>query len=88
MKDGLTRIFILFALLFAHLLSKSIGDKREHKEIVRNQEVIIDLLQERQVMDSITAEHVENCLWLGKDHVEVGYDGYLRTTYINGYASK
>jgi hypothetical protein len=61
---------------------------KEHKEIVRNQEVIIDLLQERQVMDSITTEHVGNCLWLGKDHVEVGYDGYLRTTYIDGYASK
>jgi len=53
--------------------------------IIYNQHELMEVIGKRNYLDSITYDHLKDCSYIDKESVEVGYNGYLKSVYINGY---
>lgn len=59
-----------------------------HKEQMQKMEEIKKGIQKRNHLDSLYWEHLENCAFIHKDSIGVGYQGYLYDKYYRKYVKK
>jgi len=59
-----------------------------HKEQMQEIQELKILIQERAVKDTLYWEHLENCAFIHKDSIGVGYQGYLYDKYHRKYIKK
>ena len=65
------------AIIALHYLQ--VHDRELKHEIIKQQnEQIIELLQKRTHLDTLYWNHLEQCSFIHKDKVIIGFDGYLK----------
>jgi hypothetical protein len=65
-----------------------VNDDYYHKKQMQATEELKIKVGERTHLDSLYWEHLENCSFIHKDSVGVGYQGYLYDKYHRKYVKK
>ena len=64
---------------------KEYRDEQRHNQQMAEIYRLEMIIGKRIYLDSIYALHIKDCSMLRREDIVVGYDGYLRTTYVNGH---
>jgi hypothetical protein len=72
MKEVILLILIIFWIGVV-----IIQDELNHEEQMQKLEEIQQSIEQRNHLDSLYWEHLENCSFIHKDQISVGYQGYL-----------
>ena len=75
-------IFGVIGLLLAFIGGIIISNQNT---IMYNQKKLFESVSERNHLDSLYWNHLEECSFLSRDDVRVGYNNYLQVTYKDGY---
>jgi hypothetical protein len=79
---------ILFSILVITLLSFCIviiQNIIQHNDQMKEIQELKILIQERAVKDTLYWNHLENCAFIQKDSIGVGYQSYLYSKYHRKY---
>lgn len=70
-----TVLLTVFALIFVQFT------REIHEEQMQKLEEIQQSIEQRNHLDSLYWNHLENCAFINREEVKVGYQGYLYSTY-------
>ena len=75
-------ILVVMLLLFGVLVVQNTIQHNDQMKEIRELKILI---QERAVKDTLYWKHLENCAFIQKDSIGVGYQSYLYSKYHRKY---
>lgn len=76
---------LMFFLIIAWISIVIVQDELNHEEQMQKLEEIQMSIERRNHLDSLYWGHLENCAFIRKDSIGVGYQGYLYDKYSRVY---
>lgn len=88
MELNTKHFWILYILICWFGIYSGFMSKVRHDKLQKDITELKIMVQERAVKDTLYWEHLENCAFIHKDSIGVGYQGYLYDKYHRKYVKK
>ena len=87
MKDFVFFIIIIISIYSLSIIN-TIDRYNQHEETIQRFNQLDSTMTHRSQLDSIYWNHLENCAFVNKDSIGIGYQGYLYDKYHRKYIKK